>query len=803
MFPQNGQLPHDTYPPQPSWAFHPNARQHIQPVFQQYDYPLINLQNQSTAAIQGPGPQHAPPPTSLPSSSGARPDQASAGDDDGTQEDSADSDFVPSPASRRNTKLRSLRVKPKKTARALSSLSVNIPRPSKSKQSQQRKRLSSPLPKVAPAVSTVELKGVVGPLLEVVPGCRLEGNGLLILHPPTLDPGCQKPPISQYNPPPEDDALAVENHRSQFEMYTCRLCRKTYDGKNARSVARRHLQDKHGVPLALQKRRSRWDGEPDRPKDAVEVRERTLQSKRNWAAKNRPSRRLENRHADFLRLFGPPGLEMPSGLRLVAPEYRNPEMTFSNDMVFLDGSAGRVVIPDEILRGAKALEDRLEGSQDLLPEDMIDSPLCKMKGKAKSKSKATISRTTSTSTLRSATSSRILANTTSHAIVSAQTPLSGPHTLHDDRAIDFQMSWAPTQPTQYTPNYQEPYQPFYPAASSYQAAYAMSTYPDPPMSAISIPTNDFARLEMLPDSEMEDEKLVLSSEPDMPGSSPDRVVQLQQRWVHPEELQHLATHFNEAHYPTEDFETENLTNVDAAESQEILYNERIETVAAESLLNLHSTPPREDTEGSATLTEHHSPRPPNEPLSWAANRLLEAPTITTPRPRPHRAVSLIQPFPRNKPEAPTRSLSFTTADTTTLDDPFVFSPVIPSPTTKISRTTKRRSTIALPSPSPLSVPKKRKIIPPSPASREVLGELGWNTQSDDRYTTPFRPDSKRKNTKPTPNRTGERHTSGWMLSSPGNLDTAATLGLAPNFAWVEVTPARKWVAQTPEDEDDK
>lgn len=70
------------------------------------------------------------------------------------------------------------------------------------------------------------------------PGWSLDVNDLLIIH-PDADKG--------------DSAYTV------WKLITCRVCGKTYDGKNGRSVARRHLQDKHGMPLAAQSRRSRWD----------------------------------------------------------------------------------------------------------------------------------------------------------------------------------------------------------------------------------------------------------------------------------------------------------------------------------------------------------------------------------------------------------------------------------------------------------------------------------------------------------------------------------------------------------------
>lgn len=41
--------------------------------------------------------------------------------------------------------------------------------------------------------------------------------------------------------------------------FKCPNCDKVYKGKHARSIWRRHLQDKHGIPLAQQPRRTRWD----------------------------------------------------------------------------------------------------------------------------------------------------------------------------------------------------------------------------------------------------------------------------------------------------------------------------------------------------------------------------------------------------------------------------------------------------------------------------------------------------------------------------------------------------------------
>lgn len=102
------------------------------------------------------------------------------------------------------------------------------------------------------------------------------------------------------------------------ESYSCDACSKLYQGKNARSVWRRHLQDKHGVPLAMQPRKTRWDSGQfffffpciclsakmltywwttaaatlaSRAKSEEERRRRTLESKRKWARKNRAQKR--------------------------------------------------------------------------------------------------------------------------------------------------------------------------------------------------------------------------------------------------------------------------------------------------------------------------------------------------------------------------------------------------------------------------------------------------------------------------------------------------------------------------------
>ncbi|EJT97300.1 hypothetical protein DACRYDRAFT_102419 [Dacryopinax primogenitus] len=79
--------------------------------------------------------------------------------------------------------------------------------------------------------------------------------------------------------------------------YDCPWCDKTYTGANARSVWRRHAQEKHNLPTLLRKR-SRWDtGDDDleaiRPKSLEEKKERNLASKRQWAKDNRVKKKIQ------------------------------------------------------------------------------------------------------------------------------------------------------------------------------------------------------------------------------------------------------------------------------------------------------------------------------------------------------------------------------------------------------------------------------------------------------------------------------------------------------------------------------
>ncbi|RIA94467.1 hypothetical protein C1645_817957 [Glomus cerebriforme] len=76
------------------------------------------------------------------------------------------------------------------------------------------------------------------------------------------------------------------NKENEFEgkEFACSECDKIYKGKNARSILRRHLKDKHKIE---QPRGTRWDNDPNRPKTDEERRQRMLESKRRSALKAR------------------------------------------------------------------------------------------------------------------------------------------------------------------------------------------------------------------------------------------------------------------------------------------------------------------------------------------------------------------------------------------------------------------------------------------------------------------------------------------------------------------------------------
>ncbi|WVO17282.1 hypothetical protein L204_104974 [Cryptococcus depauperatus] len=150
------------------------------------------------------------------------------------------------------------------------------------------------------------------------------------------------------------DQLKSQEEQAASKSITCRLCGKTYDGKNGRSVARRHLQDKHGIPLSVQSRRSRWDWVRSQTEELqVPIKREGLKRKRLPSVLQQTI--IEKTYAQFLEQFGPAGLDTPFGVRLVAPIFREPSETKQVEIKnqkserYLDGRYSRVIIPEEIL----------------------------------------------------------------------------------------------------------------------------------------------------------------------------------------------------------------------------------------------------------------------------------------------------------------------------------------------------------------------------------------------------------------------------------------------------------------------
>lgn len=114
----------------------------------------------------------------------------------------------------------------------------------------------------------------------------------------TSDAPSSMHPPAQSTTTSMDDLLALSRQAQNDgeggqnpNIFVCPHCEKRYTGKHARSIWRRHLQDKHAIPLSVQPRRTRWDRDMNRPRNAAERRERMLESKRRWARKKREQER--------------------------------------------------------------------------------------------------------------------------------------------------------------------------------------------------------------------------------------------------------------------------------------------------------------------------------------------------------------------------------------------------------------------------------------------------------------------------------------------------------------------------------
>ena len=207
------------------------------------------------------------------------------------------------------------------------------------------------------------------------------------------------------------------------------------------------------------------------------------------------------------------------------------------------------------------------------------------------------------------------------------------------------------------------------------------------------------------------------------------------------------------------------------------------------------------------------------PMKPAPKKLLDAPEISeASRPRPSRAMSLIAKAAigdeKLRPDAMSRSLSFGAGLQGELDDPFAMSPVKPSK--------KRRSTIA--SPSPLIKRKKDELLPSIPrhhsqqiyrdsetmsfleplkhgikdsSSGPALAPLAPEIPSSpvrlplqivrdraENFATPSRPLKSPLKSPARADGVPGSVSRVWLFSSPGNGETAASLGLAPQ--WIGV-----------------
>lgn len=90
------------------------------------------------------------------------------------------------------------------------------------------------------------------------------------------------------------------NDPANPNVHGCPYCDKVYTGQHARSICRRHQMSKHGIELEVQVKKSRWDNNPNRPATEEEKHQRTLESKRRWAAKDRRRRRCEKLGIPFI-----------------------------------------------------------------------------------------------------------------------------------------------------------------------------------------------------------------------------------------------------------------------------------------------------------------------------------------------------------------------------------------------------------------------------------------------------------------------------------------------------------------------
>ena len=240
--------------------------------------------------------------------------------------------------------------------------------------------------------------------------------------------------------------------------------------------------------------------------------------------------------------------------------------------------------------------------------------------------------------------------------------------------------------------------------------------------------------------------------------------------------------------------------------------------AAESLLDLHTTPARPDDRAAQSIT----PRQPlsgvskaSKSASSAIRSLLDAPQIT-PRPHPVRVKSFVQPFAKSRPDALSRSISF---NTPALDDPFAFTSSTPGASDSRDRDPggKRRRPIA--SPSPLTS-KRKKDVGRVVSATNVLGTssrlnvLSSQTHSAgshhalaamtgfgayDSGTLPgafVTPIKRASRVEQGTRGSTSKGAGNWQFSSPGGPGFAASLGLLPDAGVVGWTPGMNGIVNS-------
>lgn len=489
------------------------------------------------------------------------------------------------------------------------------------------------------------------------------------------------------------------------------------------------------------------------------------------------------------------------GMRLVAPKYRGSSgiaaAAHKNDD-FLNGEYGKVIIPEEILDGVRAIREHESSIQQKDETRAVQQEGEDMEAKeAGSLPLPCLSASASTGSAKRRSNSRSRLPTPPHGLMSALT-VSPPSPHQAVQPNSYHRSIYTRQLELL--RQQHAYRP-YPFADVPMVDQEMGFLYMPPIQREPQPHSTFQDQTVRQQSQMEFSYFYVRDFPGLSAADAEAQADTEETSQSAEanqspverEREHESAITTENEEPRE--KANNWVGTDDKED-EIEKDIDLEAeVAAESLLNLHSTPLRaSEDEDTFKLPSHPNSRP--APPPW---KLLDAPPIASPvRDRLSRGKSFIQPFKDRRREA-TRSLSFEQAPA--LDDPFMLNDDTPDRPTSISSISARsRATLlssrtsdnhkrTMPSPSPLSSTHRKRKAPPSspfapppsggsnPVTRPALRPLSTNfstsnrSGSGDAAATPVRSAT-------TPH-VPSSLTRAWLLSSPSNGDAAASLGLVP------------------------